>query len=154
MSRARTDSAFRAGDLLTVAAGALLGLALGYLAGESVGRVNLRRIAAALERWRNRPRRRPGPWTTEDTEWLEAGVLDALKRDVVLARRAVRVRALGEGIVELSGRVAHPSEVELAGDLVRALDGVDTVINHLLVTGVDDTVVRVPGPSAPRAARG
>jgi osmotically-inducible protein OsmY len=80
-------------------------------------------------------------------------VLDALTRDVVLARRQLRVAVLGKGLVELSGRVAHLSEVGLAGDTVEEVAGVDTVLNHLLVTGVDGTVVAVPGPSVPRAAR-
>lgn len=149
------QSRIDASDLLAVGAGAVLGLALGYLAGESVGRVNSRRIALAVERWRQRRAlRRRRVWTAEDAERLEARVLDALNRDVVLARRPIRVGVLGMGLVELSGRVAQVREVAVASDIVQQVEGVDTVLNHLLVTGVDDTVVEVPGPAAPRAARG
>jgi osmotically-inducible protein OsmY len=139
---------------LAAAAGAVLGLALGFLAAEGVGRVNSRRVKLAVARWRARRRPRREVWSAEDAERLEACVLDALSRDVVLARRPIRVTVLGQGLVELSGRVAHVSEVALAGDIVQALGGVETVLNHVLVTGVDETVVAVSGPNAPRAARG
>ena len=152
MRRTDREAGFEIADVLALASGVALGLAFGFLAGESVGRVNSRRIALAMRQWRER-RKRPRVWTAEDAERLEARVLDALTRDVVLARRQLRVAVLGKGLVELSGRVAHLSEVGLAGDTVEEVAGVDTVLNHLLVTGVDSTVVAVPGPSVPRAAR-
>lgn len=155
MRRARSEPAIEAADILAMIGGGVLGLALGFISGESVGRVNTRRIATAMARWRERRlRSAPRVWTAEDGERLEARVLDALARDVILARRPVRVRVLGMGLVELSGRVAHVSEVALAGDIAQEVGGVATVLNHLLVTGVDETVVAVPGPSTPRAARG
>jgi hypothetical protein len=155
MSR-RKGGQFDLGDALAVLAGAAMGVALGYAAGETVGRVDRERLSRIWARWRegSTRRRSAAPWTEEDAERLEAAVLDALKRDVVLARRAIRVKVLGMGLVELTGRVAHVAEVGLAGDTAAAVKGVDTVLNHLLVTGVDETVVRVGGPQAPRAARG
>lgn len=139
---------------MVAVAGAVVGLALGVLAAGGMGRVNSRRVKLALARWRARRLSRREIWSVEDAERLEARVLDALSRDVVLARRPIRVGVLGQGLVELSGRVAHVSEVALAGDIVQALGGVETVLNHLLVTGVDEAVVAVSGPNAPRAARG
>jgi BON domain len=141
------------GDLLLLAAGAGLGLVVGYFAAERVGRVNTRRVTSAFERWRER-HGPDAPWTAEEAGQLEQRVLDALRRDVVLGRRAVRVGILEGGIVELTGRVAHGSEVDLAGDVVRAVSGVRTVLNHLLVTGPDADVRPVPGPNRPLAARG
>ncbi len=141
-------------DLLVVAAGAGLGLILGYFMAERVGRVNARRVGAALERWTAHRSSAREPWTDDEAERLEARVLDALRRDAVLGRRAVRVGVLGRGIVELSGRVSHPNEVALAGDVVRNVAGARTVLNHLLVAGADEGVASVPGPSTPRAARG
>jgi len=146
-------SSLGVGDLLLLATGAGLGLVAGYFAAERIGRVNTRRVAGALERWTAR-RRRDEPWTDDDAERLESRVLDALRRDAVLGRRAVRVRVLEGGIVELSGRAAHPNEVTLAGDVVRAVDGVRTVLNHLLVPGADGEARAVPGPNTPLAARG
>jgi len=142
-----------AGDLFVAVTGGALGVALGYVLGSSVGRVNSRRIMGAVRRWQDR---RPGPavWTDEEAERLEARVLDALSGDVVLARRPIRVAVLGMGLVELTGTVQRTAEVGLASDIVQATAGVDTVLNHLLVQGVDRTAVPVQGPDAPRAARG
>jgi len=141
-------------DLLVVAVGAGLGLVLGYFAAERVGRVNAKRVSSAIERWKRRRGGPPEPWTEEEAERLEARVLDALRRDAVLGRRAVRVRVYEGGIVELSGRVAHPSEVALAGRVVQAVAEVRTVLNHLLVASADGPVPAVAGPNTPRAARG
>ena len=158
MSRHENRSDVTIGDLLLLAVGAGLGVVAGYFVAERVGRVNTRRVASAIDRWkeRHRPPARMGgaPWTADDAERLEHRVLDALRRDVVLGRRAVRVAVLEGGIVELTGRVAHASEVDLAGDVVRAVGGVRTVLNHLLVAGSDADVRPIPGPSRPLAARG
>lgn len=154
MSRETKRSHWTISDLLVVAVGAGLGLALGYFAAERVGRVNTKRVQSAIRRWRQRHPRSPESWSEEDGERLEARVLDALRRDAVLGRRAVRVRVFEGGIVELSGRVAHPSEVQLAGRVVEAVSEVRTVLNHLLVAGADGPVPAVAGPNTPRAARG
>jgi hypothetical protein len=152
VSRHEHRSSVTVGDLLLLAGGAGLGLVVGYFAAERIGRVNSRRVAGALERWKSR-RRPTEPWTEAEAERLEGRVLDALRRDAVLGRRAVRVRVLEGGIVELSGRVAHSSEVRLAGDVVRAVAGIGAVLNHLLVPGADVEALAVPGPSTPLAAR-
>lgn len=143
-------------DLLTLVGGALIGAALGFVVSEELGRVNSARIRRAARRLRGRngvPHVTPGRWSAEDAERLEARVLDALNRHVVLARRTIRVAVLGLGLVELTGRVSHTAEVALAGDVVADVEGVQTVLNHLLVEGVDQTSVAVSGPTAPRAAR-
>jgi len=137
-------------DFLAAAAGAVLGLAAGFVVAGSVGRLNAHRVKDAVRRWRDRPR--GGIWTADAAERLEARVLDALARDVVLARRPIRVTVLGQGLVELTGRVASAAEVGLAGDIVQDVAGVTTVLNHVLVDGAD-AGVGVPGPRAPRAAR-
>jgi hypothetical protein len=154
VSRKRQHSEWTISDLLVVAVGAGLGLALGYFAAERVGRVNTRRVQSAIERWKRRHAGPTEPWTEEDGERLEARVLHALRRDAVLGRRAVRVRVFEGGIVELSGRVAHASEVPLAGRVVGAVPEVRTILNHLLVTGADGPVPAAAGPTTPRAARG
>jgi hypothetical protein len=136
---------------MAAVAGGMLGLAVGFVLGGSVGRVNAHRIKNAYRSWRDRPR--GDLWTDEAAERLEAAVLDALRRDVVLARRTIRVAVLGQGLVELTGRVQSAAEVALAGEVTERVPGVATLLNHLLVEGVDDSPVAVPGPSAPRAAR-
>lgn len=146
------DRSIDATDLLTAAAGAVIGLALGYVAGGSIGRVNSRRIKSAVQRWRQR-RARPAVWTHELAERLEARVLDALGRDVVLARRPIRVSVLGMGLVELTGTVHHTPEIGVASDIVENVAGVETVLNHLVVEPLRP-VSPASGPNAPRAARG
>ena len=154
MSREPQRREWTISDLMVVAVGAGLGLALGYFAAERVGRVNTKRVQSALHRWKQRRARPSESWTEEDAERLEARVLDALRRDTVLGRRAVRVRVFEGGIVELSGRVAHPNEVQLASRVVEPVSEVRTVLNHLLVTGADGPVPAAAGPNTPRAARG
>lgn len=157
MRRRSNDHGMQFADIAAIASGAILGMAVGYVVAENVGRVNSARVRRAVRLWKEKniaAPRRPGLWTTEAAERLEARVLDALNRQVVLARRPIRVTVLGMGLVELTGRVAYAAEVALAGDVVQDVPGVDTVLNHLLVPGVDPTDVAVAGPSVPRAARG
>ena len=151
MGRTR-ERTIDATDLLAAAAGAAIGLAMGYIAGGSVGRVNGRRIKNAVQGWRQRSRE-PGVWTHELAERLEARVIDALSRDVVLARRAIRVAVLGMGLVELTGTVLHAPEIGVASDIVQEVEGVDTVLNHVVVV-TGPAVTPATGPNAPRAARG
>jgi hypothetical protein len=146
------ERTINATDLLAAAAGAAIGLAIGFIAGGSVGRVNSHRIKNAMRQWGARTGR-PAFWTHELAERLEARVLDALSRDVVLARRAIRVAVLGMGLVELTGTVLHVAEIGVASDIVQEVEGVDTVLNHLVVV-TGPAVSPATGPNAPRAARG
>lgn len=156
MSRKRTETAHTTTlDLLVVAAGAAVGLLVGYVASGNLGRATAHRVKRALKRRRRRRGElRPGDWTDDDAEHLEARVVDTLRGNPVLARRPIRVRTLGPGLIELAGLVESSAEVQRAGQIVRRLAGVRDVINRLLVPGVDTPVAVVPGPSSPRAARG
>lgn len=153
MRRSQNDSHSLASDLLAAVAGAALGLATGYILAGSVGRVNSRRIKGIVRRWSG-TQLSPSVWTREAAERLEVRVLDALSQDVVLARRAIRVAVLGMALVELTGTVLHTSEIGLASDIVQRVPGVETVLNHLVVTVPDRPVSPADGPNAPRAARG
>jgi hypothetical protein len=142
-------------DLLVLAAGVVFGAVAGYVVGGQLGRVTAHRVKRALKRRRRRRGAlRPGDWTDDDAESLVARTVDALRGNPVLAQRPVRVRALGPGLVELSGLVESHAEAQRAGQIARRLQGVHDVINRLLVPGVDTPVASVPGPSSPRAARG
>jgi hypothetical protein len=150
--RRTREKTIDATDLVTAAAGAVIGLAAGYIVAGNIGRVNSRRIKSAVQRWRDR-RAAPAVWTRERAERLEARVLDALGRDVVLARRPIRVTVLGMGLVELTGTVLHPPEIGVASDIVQDVGGVETVLNHLVVEPLHP-ITPTGGPNAPRAARG
>jgi hypothetical protein len=144
---------FAPGDVLAALAGGTFGVGIGYLLGNAIGRVNSRRIGGAIQRLRG-SRSAPRVWTDEEAERLEWRVLDALSGDVVLARRPIRVAVLGMGLLELTGTVQRTAEVGVASDVVQRVPGVETVLNHLLVDGVDQGAPPVGGPHAPRAARG
>jgi len=155
VKRIRAGSDRSVFDLLVVTAGAALGLVVGYVVNESLGRVTAHRVKRALKRRRRRRGAlRPGDWTDDHSDALESRAVDALRGNPVLARRPIRVQTLGPGLIELSGLVESPAEVQRAGQLVRRLSDVVTVINRLLVRGVDTPVGAVPGPNSPRAARG
>jgi hypothetical protein len=152
VKRREHERDFGPSDLLAAVAGGVFGLGVGFVVGSSVGRVNSWRIGRAVRRWHNR-HGAGVVWTDEEAERLEARVLDALGNDVVLARRPIRVAVLGMGLVELTGTVHRSTEMGLAGDVVQHVPGVETVLNHLLVDGVDQAAVPAGGPDAPRAAR-
>jgi hypothetical protein len=142
-------------DLLVVAAGAAFGLLVGLVAGGQFGRMTAHRVKRALKRRRRRRGAlRPGDWTRDDAEHLVSRTVDAVRGNPVLAKRPIRVRCLGPGLVELAGLAESAAEVQRAGQLARHVGGVRHVINRLLVPGVDTPVAVVPGPSSPRAARG
>jgi hypothetical protein len=64
---------------------------------------------------------------------LEFRVLDVLREDRVLSRRAIEIGALDEGLIELRGRVRSEEEAARAASLAQDVDGVDTVVNRLRV---------------------
>jgi len=66
-------------------------------------------------------------------EELEERVLEAFRNDPVLGERAVDIGAIGEGIIELTGWVHAPAEVQLALTITRGVPGVETVVNRLTV---------------------
>lgn len=155
MPRSRESSERFSIDILLVAAGTLLGVVAGYVVGGTVGRVTAHRVKRALKRRRRRRGRlRPDDWSDDLTDALEARAMDAIRENPVLARRAIRARVLGPGIVELEGAVESPAERLRAGQLVRRLGGVTDVVNRLLVTGIDIPAPVVSDPDSPRAARG
>ena len=155
MKRIRAESASSTLDLLLLAAGAALGVVAGYVASGTFGRFTAHRVKRGLKRRRwQRGLLRPGDWTDDAADTLAARALDALWGHPVLAQRPIRVRVLGPGLVELAGYVDSHAEGQRAGQLVRRLPGVKELINRLLVPGVDTPVAVVPGPSAPRPARG
>ncbi len=142
-------------DILVVGAAAAFGVLAGYVWGGQFGRMTAHRVKRALKRRRRRRGHlRPGDWTDDDGRNLEARAVDALRGNPVLAKRPIRVRCLGPGLLELEGLVESAAEAQRAGQLSRRLVGVRHVINRLLVPGVDTPVASVPGPSSPRAARG
>jgi hypothetical protein len=71
-------------------------------------------------------------------EELEERVLEAFRNDPVLGERAVDIGAISEGIIELTGWVHAPGEMQLALTITRGVPGVATVINRLTVREEED----------------
>jgi osmotically-inducible protein OsmY len=69
---------------------------------------------------------------TRNHATVEIGVADALAIDGGIDATDVQVTARGTTIV-LSGIVATPGEVDRATEVARAVPGVDTVTNEILV---------------------
>ncbi|MEP6692020.1 MAG: BON domain-containing protein [Gemmatimonadaceae bacterium] len=71
---------------------------------------------------------------------LEESVLAAFRDDAVLAERAIDIGAVGEGIIELSGRVDTEEESEHAIAIARAVENVTTVVNRLTVGDEEELI--------------
>ncbi len=117
---------------IAVAAAAAFGLGLmaGLVAGEWLGRVDAARVRRVVHRLR--PELPPG-----DPGALEATVRRALRSQPATRYLKVRVRAAGERLVELTGRVGDAVARERAGATAREAVPGCVVINRLLVEGED-----------------
>jgi hypothetical protein len=113
---------------------ALTGFALGFLAGAvlggSVGDVHPDRVKRALNRLSGSARQ-PEP------EELEREVRNTLKSDEATRDLDIEVSAPGEGLIELTGVVSDALSRRAAGDVARAVLGVDVVVNRILLKGSD-----------------
>jgi hypothetical protein len=129
-------------DWLGLAAFAAAGIGLGVIAGvvlgEFLGRVDGDRLRATVRRLR-RPVLRVQP---EDIEAVRREVQGALDENPKTRGLDVSVRALGEGIVELTGAAPDPEARDLAGSVARGVSGTYVVVNRMLV---EDGVPSVAG---------
>jgi hypothetical protein len=71
-------------------------------------------------------------------EELEERVLEAYHNDTILSERAIDIRAIDDGIIELTGWVYAASEAEHAVTVARGTPGVVTVLNRLAVRAEED----------------
>lgn len=105
-----------------------MGVLVGIVAGELFGDVGSDRLRGAVRRMR----RAPVAPREESLGGLERAVAAALSENATTRGLAVQVRALGDGIVELTGTVSDPESRPLAGRVARGVPGVDVVVNRLL----------------------
>ena len=142
--RARDDDRDGAlGLTLAAVAGFALGFVGGAVLGGSVGDVHADRVKQALGRL-SRSGRHPSP------EQLEHAVRDALRADEATRDLDLEVHAAGEGLIELTGAVTDALARRAAGDVARAVPGVDVVVNRILLKGSD----LPPTPATPASRRG
>lgn len=69
----------------------------------------------------------------EKSRQLEEKVLRALRAEPVLSTRSIELAVVGDGVIELTGRVNAIEEVSRAAALVRGVPGVSMVLNRLEV---------------------
>lgn len=110
--------------------GAVLGLAAGLIVNETMGEVGPARIKGLV-----RQRRRPAPARTGQLARL---VRQALKADPAISHLALDALAVSARMVELHGWVSTRGERTHAARVARAVPGLESVINCILVHGEDD----------------
>jgi hypothetical protein len=116
--------------------GAVVGLVGGVALGEWIGPVNLRRAERGLARFRTGRESEPGiPLKAAET--ARAARL-AVERDTELRGLGLEPIAVGPGVVELHGWVPTRALRARAARVVTTADGIDTLVNCILVHGEDD----------------
>lgn len=118
-----------------IALSAALGLGIGVLGGiiarELLTGLDTEPVKSAVRRLRPE-----GDMEEEqDPLAVQQSVEQALADDPGTQSLHVRVEALGDGIVELTGTVPDALSRQLAGDVARGVSGADVVVNRVLVEG-------------------
>lgn len=131
------------GLALTAVVGFAVGFAGGAVLGGSVGDVHADRVKRAIGRLR-----RSGEQLTPEA--LARRVHDALRNDEATRDLDLDVQAPADGLVELTGTVSDALARRAAGDVARAVPGVEVVVNRVLLKGSD----LPPPPAAPASRRG
>jgi len=109
------------------------GLVAGFALSEWVGGVNRTRFRQAT--------RRLGQATPLPVSTAAAAraVDSAIRAEPRLSRHRIEVIGVSRGTIELRGWVTDRGARTLAGRIARAVPGIDTVINSILVRGEDDS---------------
>jgi osmotically-inducible protein OsmY len=120
-----------------IALSAALGLGIGVLGGiivrELLTGVSTEPVKSAVRRLRHEV----DIEDDQDPAVVERSVEEALENDPGTQGLNVRVEALGDGIVELTGTVPDALSRQLAGDVARGVTGAQVVVNRVLVEGSD-----------------
>ena len=120
------------GSLWWGALGAGVGLVTGFALGEWVGDVNRPRLRRAARRLQT-----PSPTRLTAAAGARAAGA-AIAAEPALAEYRLEALAIGAGAVELRGWVTSRAARALAARRVRAVPGIESVINSILVRGEDD----------------
>jgi len=115
------------GIALAAAAGFGAGLLAGFAAGGVLGDVSTLRMRHLVRRLRTPRGPRPSP------EEIERRVTQALAAEPQTNGLPIRVRAIDDGLVELTGRAPTEQARLRAGEVARRATGGDVVVNRILV---------------------
>lgn len=108
------------------------GVLLGMVAGEMLGDVDRDRVKRVVRRIRPRE-----PEVPDDPIQLERDVSEAFKARPATRSVDITARALGSGMVELTGIVPTERTRELADQVARTVPGAEVIVNRLLVRGLE-----------------
>ena len=137
----------REGDNVTgIALSAALGLGIGVIGGMLV-RQFLSDLATEPVKNAVRGLRRAQRAEPPDGEELERAIETALDEDPDTHSLNVKVEALGDGIVELTGTTPDALSREIAADIARGVPGADIVVNRILVDTGESSVADSPSRS-------
>jgi hypothetical protein len=128
---------------LATAAGLGLGVLAGLVGGELLGDLGTERVKGAVRRISRSER----AVLELDPQDVERAVTSALAEHPKASDLAVGVRALGDGVVELSGTVPDNAARRIAAKIARGVAGAQVVVNRILVEG-DDVPRRHSPPSS------
>ena len=133
-------------DRLGLAIAATIGLGAGVFAGmvvgEMFGKVNSERVLGAVGKLRPRSRRPVDPHV------LERAVLEALRAAAATRDLELKVHALGDGLVEITGTAPDAASRIAAGITARTVLGADVVVNRVLIEGNDIPARKSVPPNA------
>jgi hypothetical protein len=124
--------------------GAAAGLLAGFALGEWMGGIN----AGRLRRAARRIQREPTAGTLGPAASARAAGA-ALAGESGLHGFGLEARPLSRGAVELRGWVPSRAARALAARVVRAVPGIDSVINNILVRGEDDRALALQATDQP-----
>lgn len=133
------------GIAASIAAGLGAGLMAGLVAAELLGNVHPERVRRVVRRLGDRS----PPAPLDDPAALEAAVHAALREHHATRDLDLRARALGDGLVELTGRAPDPTTHRLAGQAARGVAGARVVVNRVLVEESAPPARRAGPGSAP-----
>src|SRR5882724_450634 len=106
-----------------------MGLLAGIVAGELLGDINAERFKRGLRRMSGAER--VAQAKAADPTQVVRSVVSALKRNGATRMLQVSARALGNGILELTGTAPDERARELASEIAKTVRGVLTVVNRV-----------------------
>jgi osmotically-inducible protein OsmY len=107
-----------------------------------MGKMNPQRVRGVVGRLR---RRESIPL---DPHAIERSVLDALRDSPATHHLSLRVHALGDGLVELTGTAPDAASRRAAGETARTVRGAEVVVNRILIEGDEISAEKSIPPKA------
>jgi uncharacterized protein YejL (UPF0352 family) len=132
VSKQDSDTGFGLAVISAVGFGA--GLLFGLVMGGWLGDVHPDRVKRAVGRLRSDDSEEA---EDEELDRIEQELLQVLEQHPATRHLDLAVRALGGGLVELTGTAPDEPTRDMVADLARGVGGADVIVNRVLVEGTD-----------------